>query len=189
MAELFSNLIPQVRFLYKAVLMAVFLSIAYLFFKDSGWKDKVKVFLRKPWLVAFFIYAGYLLSSTVVGRYVKTPYLNVLGSFGFVNKDGGMNVDLWMNVIMFIPFTILYIVAFRPADPLKTSLILSAGTAVFIELSQLIGWLGEFQIADMLHNFMGGVLGYGLWLLVHMGKELNWLHLTLAAIRKKLKKD
>ena len=187
MQELFNNLLPQVRFLYKAALMAVFLSITYLFFRNLGWKEKVKNFLHKPWLVVFFIYAGYLFSSTVVGRYVKTPYLNVLGSFGFINKDGKMNADLWMNVIMFIPYTILYIKAFRPADSLKASLILSAGTTVFIELSQLIGWLGEFQIADMLHNFIGGIIGYGLWLLFHIGRKHKWLPRAGTAILKKLK--
>lgn len=168
MQDLMKMIIPQGRFIFKAVLMIFFVAVTYLFFKDNGKKAKEKLFglLKEPWLALFLICEAYILTCTIIGRYFTKPYVSVLGSFGFVNADGGLNADMCANVIMFIPYTFLYIKAFRPAVPWKACLVLSVGTTAILELSQLIGWLGNFQFADMVHNIIGGMIGCGIWYVI-----------------------
>ena len=51
----------------------------------------------------------------------------------------------------------------QPSNTWKTAMILALGTTVFVELSQLIYWLREFQLFDLVHNIIGGVIGCALW--------------------------
>ena len=67
---------------------------------------------------------------------------------------------------MFVPLTVLYLQAFKPNRPWEAALKLTIFTSVFIELSQLIFWLGEFQLSDLLYNTIGGVIGIALWMLL-----------------------
>ena len=156
---------PQGRFAFKALSMTFFLAVAYLFFKENGRKAKQKLFdlVKQPWLILFLLCLGYMFSCTIMGRYYTKPYKIVLGSFGIFNEKGTINSDLIANVIMFVPFTFLYLEAFNPANPWKKSLLISLITTLFFEVSQLIGWLGNFQIADIIHNVIGGMIGCIIW--------------------------
>ena len=163
--EIIGILIPQSRFIYKTILMTVFLSITYLFFKDNGnkaWSKLIGV-LKQPWYMLFFLCSAYLFTCTVMGRYFIKPYKAIFGSFGLFRDDGSINKDMFANIIMFIPYVFLYLKAFKPRRPFQSALILSFGTTLFVEISQLIGWLGNFQIADIMHNLFGGMIGYVVW--------------------------
>jgi len=158
----------QYRFIYKTFLMFFFFAIAYLFFKENrGKKSKEKMLslLKQPRVILFLLYASYLLTATVVGRYYKRPYGLTFSHFGIRIGDPAWNEDIINNIILFIPLTLSYNFAFRPKKIFKTDFYLSFFTTVFIELSQLIGWLGSFQFADMFHNVIGGMLGCGVWCL------------------------
>lgn len=48
-------------------------------------------------------------------------------------------------------------------------------TSLVIEGAQLLFWLGSFQLSDLFHNTLGGVIGWALW---HVGPRL------LKAVRK-----
>lgn len=145
--------------------MIFFVAVTFVFFKENGKKakDKLLNLLKEPWLALFLVCVAYILTCTIVGRYFTKPYESVLGRFGLLNSDGGLNADMCANLVMFVPYTFLYIKAFKPAVPWKACLILSAVTTVILELSQLIGWLGNFQFADMVHNIIGGMIGCGIW--------------------------
>ena len=158
----------QYRFIYKTFLLFVLLVIAYLFIKDNDRnkiKQKILDLVKHPWTLLFLLYLGYLLSCTVVGRYYKNPYGLAFSHFGFRLGDPAWNQDNINNILLFIPFTFLFNQSFKPKTVIKTDLILSFGMTAFIELSQLIGWLGSFQFADMFHNVLGGMIGCALWLI------------------------
>lgn len=177
------SIIPQRRFIYKAILLTVFLLISYLFFRDNWNKKKEKILslLKTPWIIVFFLYTGYMLSATVVGRYAKNPIQNVFGGFRIVDNEGKIDNDFLLNIVMFITYTLLYIKAFNPTHRFKSALCLSIMTAIFIELSQLVGWLGEFQFADILHNILGGLIGCLLWELLRAARKEHWI---MKGIRK-----
>ena len=112
--------------------------------------------------VLFLFYASLLLVSTVFSRENINPYQSVFEDFG-LRDDVKWNNEIIENILLFIPLTILFLNAFSPEKPWKASLILSACATGFIEFSQLLFWLGEFQLADIFHNIVGGMIGYGIW--------------------------
>ena len=165
MKELLYMILPSGRYIFKAILMVFFVSVTFVFFRENGKKawDKLANLFKEPCLALFLVCVAYMSACTIMGRYYTKPYSNMLGRFGFVTGDGKLNSDGFANIIMFIPYTFLYIMAFKPKLPWKSSLILSVSTTVIIECSQLIGWLGSFQISDLVHNVIGGMIGCGIW--------------------------
>ena len=175
MRELLRMILPQGRFIYKTLLMFFFLTVTFLFFSENRIEARCKLLglLKRPWLILFLLCSAYLLTCTLVGRYFTAPYKSVFGSFGLFRRNGRINTDMVANIIMFIPFVFLFLKAFNPPHPLKASLLLSICTTSFVELSQLIGWLGNFQIADFVHNILGGIIGFCLWYFIegYSGKK------------------
>lgn len=172
--DLLKEILSQKQFLYRSLLMMVLLTVSYYFILDNG-KETIKrliSILKQPWLAAFFFYSAFILTSTVFARTRINPYRSVFKSFGIL-IDGKLNSELVNNTLLFIPFSYLFLQAFKPKNTWGTVLILSAVTTLFIELSQLLFWLGEFQFSDIVHNIIGGVVGCGLW------------HLTNRMVRKR----
>ena len=103
--------------------MFFFFAIAYLFFKENrGKKSKEKMLslLKQPRVILFLLYASYLLTATVVGRYYKRPYGLTFSHFGIRIGDPAWNEDIINNIILFIPLTLSYNFAFRPKKIFKT---------------------------------------------------------------------
>ena len=160
----------QYRFIYKTFLLLFFFVITYLFLKENGWKkarDKMLGLIKQPWVLLFLLYISYLLSATVVGRYYKNPYGLVFSNFGIRINDPVWNEDIRNNIVLFVPLTFLHNQCFKPKKVFITDFLISLYASVFIELSQLIGWLGSFQLADIVHNIIGGMIGCGIWCLIN----------------------
>ncbi len=157
----------KLNYLYRAVLLMLLLSVVYLFMKENGKKAKEKIIeiLKHGWLAGFLFYLALILTSTVFVRGVQTPYRTLIGCFG-LRDDPEWNFEILRNILLFVPYTFLYIKAFNPAKVWKSTLILSIVTTVFIELSQLLFWLGECQLSDIVHNILGGMIGCGIWCMI-----------------------
>ena len=110
-------------------------------------------------------YLSFLLISTLLSRDTTNPYRNVFAHFGF-RKDVKWNNEIIENILFFIPYSLFFLAAFRPEKPWRDTLILSASTTCVIEFSQLLFWLGDFQLSDIFHNILGGMIGCLLWCLV-----------------------
>ena len=67
------------------------------------------------------------------------------------------------NIILFVPYTFFYLQALTPSKSLKAAFLLAFLTSIFVELLQLIFWLGAFQLSDLLYNVIGGMIGWLLW--------------------------
>ncbi len=128
------------------------------------WKPVV---ILAHWRTGLFLfYLSFLLISTVFARERINPCGYVLTHFGFRRNDVVWNNEIIENILFFIPYSVFFLAAFRPAKPLLSAFTVSAVTSCVIELSQLILWLGEFQLSDIFHNILGGIIGCGLWLAV-----------------------
>ena len=167
--SLFSDLLDQGKYLYRGLLMAVMLGAAYLFWKDNRGRirERAGELLKQPWLVLFLLYTGYLITSTLFGRTLSYPDKKVLHYLFFSGNAEG-NREIIENILLYIPYVFLMLQAFRPPKALKASTLLAAGTTLFTEISQLLFWLGEFQISDLIYNTVGGLLGWLLWKLVRL---------------------
>jgi len=163
-----NDLAKNSAFIPRAILLMPLVAAAFFFLREDRKRAllRVKQLLRQGWTVAFLFYLSFLLMCTVYGRDLTNPYQSVFTHFGFTN-DEKWNRQIIENVLIFIPLTFLYLKAFRVRRPVLSAAKLSTVTTLFIELSQLFFWLGEFQFSDLVYNFIGGMTGYGLWRLVN----------------------
>lgn len=165
----------QAHFIPQAVIVTVLLCMSYLFLTDNrGYvKERVKAFIKQRWVVAFLAYTAFLFTSTVIARYVSQPIFSGLGTFAII-RNGKWNKEIVFNILFFIPYTYLYIKAFMPEHKVRTAFLLSLCSSVFIELFQVLFWVGQGTIADLVHNIMGGIIGCGLWYLLELCKRNIW---------------
>ena len=163
------DLIRQAKYVPRAIILIPLLLLAILFIKENNKEQiKSKLFgtISDYKLMFFLFWLAFILMSTIFSRWTKTPYRNILGGFG-LRTNKGWNTEAIENIVLFVPYTFLYIGAFRPEKPWISALKISFISTVTIELFQLLFWLGSFQLSDILHNVEGGMLGCGLWCLTH----------------------
>lgn len=158
------DILSQGVFIPRALLLAALFTAFGAFLQGIGSGERW--WLRnvwKQWRVGLFLfYLAFLLVSTVFSRTITNPYQSIFNNFGFRN-DVKWNNEIIENILFFVPLTLTFLQAFRPKKPWIASLILSVCVTCFIELSQLLFWLGEFQLADIFHNIVGGLVGCGIW--------------------------
>ena len=165
MSILVKNCVAQFRFLPRAVVLTFIVTFAYLFIQDNGRKeirDKLVSTIKKPWLLLFLLYLSFILVCTLFTRNTFVPYKSVLKGFKLYN-NGRWNTGCIENITLFMPYTFFYLQALTPSKSLKTAFLLAFLTSMFIELMQLIFWLGAFQLSDLFYNVVGGVIGWFLW--------------------------
>ena len=142
--------------------------MSYLFINDNKgqvWK-RLRNFFKQKWIVAFLGYAAFLFSATIIARFRSQPIFSGMGTFGIM-KDGKWNKEIIVNIVLFIPYTFLYSKAFISGKTLLSTFLLSLCTSVFIELFQVAFWVGQGTVADVIHNVIGGLIGYSLWYLIN----------------------
>ena len=172
MSILIRNCSAQFRFLPRAVVLTFIITFAYLFIQDNSRKeirDKLISVIRKPWLVLFLLYLSFILVCTLFSRNTFVPYKSILKGFKLYN-NGRWSIQCIENIILFVPYVFLYLKALTPSEMLKSAFFLAFLTSMFIELMQLIFWLGAFQLSDLFYNVVGGMIG---WLLWHTCKVLT----------------
>ena len=165
MSILVKNCVAQFRFLPRAVVLTFIVTFAYLFIQDNGRKeikDKLVSTIKRPWLLLFLLYLSFILVCTLFTRNTFVPYKSVLKGFKLY-YNGRWNMGSIENIILYVPYTFLYLKAITPPKKLKSTFLLAFSTSMFVELSQLIFWLGAFQLSDLLYNVVGGMIGWLLW--------------------------
>ena len=162
-----NDLIREIgNYTYPACLLTILLCIVSLFFHEPHaskkllnlWRDRKKVIL-------FFFYVAFLMMATVFGRPTTRPYNSIFKHLFFKIDNAAWNREIIENTLVFIPLTFLFLNSFskRLKKPYQSAVLLAFATSMFIELSQLIFWLGEFQFADIIYNTIGGLFGLGMW--------------------------
>ena len=185
------DIIRQLRIIPRVLMLVVLLALAFLFIVENGDKTKEKIlaFFKQGWKVAFLFYLAYILTGTIFSRQITIPYQKIFKSFAFLS-DTKWDKEIIENVLFFIPYSFLYLQAFSPLHPWKSALILSAVTTAFIEICQLLFWLGAFQIADIIHNIIGGMIGCAIWLAVKTIKgKLFVNHIDKKATRQSARSE
>ena len=72
-------------------------------------------------------------------------------------------VNLFGNVIMFIPLGLLLPLAFSRIRTFWQVLLISSAAIILVELIQLFTLVGSCDIDDLILNLIGATLGYGFW--------------------------
>ena len=165
MAELFFT---QIHILPQAAIISVLFCLACLFVRDNKGQafGKLKKLIKDDLrYVLFVFYTSLILTSTVFARPLTNPYTHIVDFFIY-DGWGNLNVVGLLNILMFVPYTFLYITTFKPDKPFIKSLQLTIATTLLIEFYQLLFWAGQFSLADMTHNTIGGMIGCGLWYII-----------------------
>ena len=153
--------------IYPALLLTMLLLLAWPSIQSGAWRTRLKQALRREGRLALFLlYLSLLLVSTVFSRHhIANPLRDLFSHFGPGTKR--WNLQIIENVLLFVPYTLLGLTAFPCKRPIRRALLMSVALTMFIELSQLIFFLGYFQLSDLFHNVLGGLIGGGLWAAIH----------------------
>lgn len=139
--------------------------------RPFGWRREM------PLLLMAFYLAG-LWEITVLRGSFRLPQPGLLSRMEniqwipLLHTFGELKNGLWAffypvggNLIWFLPFGLLLPLCWKRAGLLWTAL-LSALLSVSLELSQLLFASGVTDVDDLIFNLLGGLLGYGLYLLL-----------------------
>jgi glycopeptide antibiotics resistance protein len=102
---------------------------------------------------------GYFLANFIP---FKTIYYYL--SLQEVAQNGIENIG--GNIAAFIPFGILFPLAFPRFNNFGRTVLGAFLTSLFLECLQLVFALGSFDVDDLLLNTIGGVIGYGILALI-----------------------
>lgn len=82
---------------------------------------------------------------------------------GLVNTkaNGDSVINLFGNVIMFVPLGFFLPAVFPKARPFRRSMVTALLILCAVEMIQLITLLGSLDIDDVILNMVGAALGYG----------------------------
>lgn len=159
-----------------SILLSVLFMFLYLYAKEHGWKAvfrkwwetfKSDVTFRKAFILVF--YTTMILFRTLLNRNMwANPLSDVIGVWGIYNKKGELTTEAIENLMLFIPFAVLLLWAFKDKllgkhCGLKWMLWKSTKVvflfSVSIEFFQLFLRLGTFQLSDLFYNTLGGFIG------------------------------
>lgn len=125
----------------------------------GGKKIRLSIFCK-----ALVVYTGFILLATLFCREsslqaAAAPF--PLWSWVEVvrNHDMGILHQILLNVLLFIPFGVLFKMTFRK-NGLLVGWLIGFLLSMVIESSQLVFHLGLFEWDDMLHNSLGCLLGF-----------------------------
>lgn len=155
-----------------ALILSVF-GVGYLLIYKVIMKGKKKLKLSKVlWLLLLISYLGVLSFITVLrpggaGMYGKKvyplfySYKSAWISFNYMEWR-----NLILNIAMFVPFGFLLPMTFQFFRSFRKTYAAGFLVTVGIECSQLIFGLGVVECDDVLNNFLGAMIGYGLYAIV-----------------------
>lgn len=111
--------------------------------------------------LAFGIYLFLVAHITLLGRQPNPePIFHLQLFWSYMTGSRELFTENILNMIMFVPFGIfLYDLPSRPI-PFRRVLMTALLSSFAIEITQLIGRLGEFEFDDILHNTAGALIGY-----------------------------
>ena len=124
----------------------------------------------------------------VIARFVYFPLHHIIGEIGTLkvgftettadmisiipfnflfDRYDGWQINIIGNIAMFIPFGILLPIIFNRFRVVSNILKLTVLMSVLIEVIQLILRRGIFETSDVIHNTMGGLIGFGFFCFIY----------------------
>lgn len=155
--------------------LAILIMFAYLYVKDKGLKNTIKMWLvqfkenrqfRGTFLIA--LYVAMVAFRTLFNRNLwLNPLSNVMGGWWIYNSKGEFTAEAFLNLVMLMPLTFLIFFyhgeRIFPEKKFFKIILLSVKitffTSISIEFLQLMLRLGTVQISDIVYNTLGGVFG------------------------------
>ena len=142
-----------------AILILEYLICCHMFSKKLGYSIKLYLFFLNYYL---FVIISTVLSRAVLSEEylikqisfdISTAWTFGPGLYGAIDN----RFELILNILMFVPFGYLLM---KLSQTTWITLLVSLLITLIIETLQLVTRRGFFELADILLNFIGGVLGW-----------------------------
>lgn len=144
----------------------------YLFWITKCNKSQGQSVSRKEVLcgLALSVYLVFLLGGTVLNREIGDKYLvewiPFWSYYDLISEwNKSMATQILYNVLVFIPWGILLPALVQVKRKFRFVVLGTVGISLAIEVTQLVFKLGLFEFDDVIHNTLGAVIGYGVWLI------------------------
>lgn len=162
------------NFIGSSLIFAIISIMLLWSIQKLGWKKIVqgtwnKLRTEKCWVYRFLflMYSYFILDRTLLSRHFAwtNGMKHILtGGWGLYAIDTGeFTYEAVENFLFFVPFMILYFAAFEQkisfSKCIKRSFLTGGCLSLLIEMFQLFFKVGEFQLADLVYNTAGAVLG------------------------------
>ncbi|MFI3213076.1 MAG: VanZ family protein [Eubacteriales bacterium] len=176
-----------------SLLISVFFMFFFLYAREYGLKQAIgkwiNQFLHDKDFRHMFFFITYtimiLLETVLIRKSWDNPLENIMGGWWTYDKNGEpVYTDAILNVMLFIPFSTLLLWTCHTRWKLQKlwllnviwrGLWISFAFSLSIELCQVIFKVGTFQIADLVYNSLGGLLGTMLGaVIVAVDKRWEW---------------
>lgn len=126
----------------------------------------------------FTAYCCFLLTAVFVGRpRVQGAMLIPFSSYyeAWITRSFIGWRNILINIAMFIPFGILFPVAWSKNIKLKNFALIAGVATLSIEIVQYVSKKGLFEVDDLINNLIGALIGFLIWncLFQNVGKVTN----------------
>lgn len=177
--EILSSIYTSLGF---SVCLAFLFMFAYLYAKEIGLKKSIEMWIvkfktKREFRGTFFIalYAALIAFKTLLNRSLwLNPLSDIMGGWWIYDQKGEFTAEAILNIFMLFPLIFLIDLYYGDrifqeiclSKILVSSFKISFSTSVIIEFLQLIFRLGTVQIADIVYNTVGGIIGgfaYFIW--------------------------
>lgn len=179
-----------------SVILAVLSMFFWMYAKEHGTKNAIKIWWRKfrediTFRRMFYLvfYTAMILFRTLLNRSMwMNPLSDVIGIWGLYREKNGemiFTTEVPENLIMFIPFVVLLFWTFGDKLLKKFSFLPVLWQSVkitflfsfCIEMLQLLLRLGTWQLSDIVYNTLGGAVGgllYWVWCKIRHVQRSNF---------------
>ncbi len=162
--------IPQ--YAYEGLLVVFCIGVILLLIrKGTKIGRDISILLLAEYIIFVFL-------STVIFRAVKNVRNWDFTPFWSYDRPD-LQLEIIINVVAFVPIGLLLGCSFRAMKWWK-ALIICGVISITIEFLQLFMKKGFTELDDVIHNTLGGMIGYGLFSLFRCGYE--WIHKRRVAV-------
>lgn len=148
------------------ILISAFLIGYFLIYKKlmKGTK-KLKISKILLWTI-FIIYIIIVMGATLVDRVSGYESVNLHLFSSYKDAYNSFSIGEWrnliLNILMFVPIGILMPLLFNKFQQWYITYLVGFVATLFIEILQFISKRGIFEIDDIINNFLGCAIGYGI---------------------------
>ncbi|WMJ85862.1 VanZ family protein [Anaerocolumna sp. MB42-C2] len=145
---------------YGILMGGFFILLCILWSRGRSQVDKA-VLQKKKWILFLcIVYSTVLLNLALLSREPGSRQGIELGLFATWGNTMTSHAYFIENILMFLPFGMLFPLAFHKLQKLQVCLMVGLLSSLFLEFLQLLTQRGFCQLDDVVTNTFGTVLGW-----------------------------
>lgn len=154
-----------------ALVLAVAFCIGYFVIYKKLLKGKKRLnFLQVGWLAIFVCYIVVVLGATLLsrGNFWGSRVVSLFYTYkdAWVSADASAWRNIVLNILLFVPLGFLLPLGVKRFRSWVKTYLVGFVFTLAIEVYQLVFSAGIFEVADLINNTLGAMIGYGIFAIV-----------------------